>query len=120
MANVIAGTQEYITQNANCGCQFGADDDYVPSGGGKSWSKLMRVKSKHKADSIRRTMMDKMPYIITDTKCMGSVRFVTRVYRNMPRNKEVTSVVIEVKRQGAWYPVDNEGSCSEFPSVMSL
>ena len=120
MANIIAGIQECTTQNINCGGQVTVMDEPAPSGNGKLLSKLVRVKSKHKLDSIRRTFMAKMPYVITDTKYMGSVRCVTRLYRNMPRNREVTSIVLEVKRQGAWYPVSNNGSCSDFPFVMSL
>ena len=120
MANIIGSIKECTTQKAQCGGQLTIMDESAPSGDGKLLSKLARVKSKRKLDSTRRTFMDKVPYVIADIKYMGSVRCVTRLYRNMPRNREVTSIVLEVKRQGAWYPVNNDGVCSDFPSVMSL
>ena len=120
MSSTIACIQGSLTQKAKCGGQVAVMDKSGPSDGGKSWSKLVRAKSKRNLESTRRTAMDKMPYTIADTKYIGGVRFVTRVYRNMARNKEVTNVVLEVKRQGAWYPVNNEGYCNNSPYLMSL
>ena len=120
MVSITASIQGTATQQTDCGGQVAVMDESDPFGGAKSWSKRVRSKCKRNLESARRTSMDKMPYIITDTKYMGNIRFVTRVYRDMPRNKDVTRVVVEVKRQGAWYPVNSEGSCHNVPSLMSL
>jgi hypothetical protein len=52
-------------------------DEFSSSGGGQIWSKLVGTKCKHKLISPRRTFMDKVPYIITGTKYIGSACFVT-------------------------------------------